>query len=82
MSIGFVNATINIVPSILRLGLVSLWKFQTIVDMFLFWHFKIMVIIPSCAKRLIWVLRNLNLNLKLNFKLVLIKDIWTWTTVA
>jgi hypothetical protein len=41
-------------------GVVNPWKFQTIVDMFLFWHFKIMVIIPSCVKWLIWMLRNSN----------------------
>ncbi len=35
---------------------------------FSFWHFKIILIIPSCAKWLIWMLRNSNSNfIKLNF---------------
>jgi hypothetical protein len=32
----------------------------TFLYMFLFWHSKIMIIISSCAKWLIWVLRNSN----------------------
>jgi hypothetical protein len=43
-------------------GIGSLWKFQTIIDMFLFWHFKVMLMIPSCAKQLIWVLKIWNLK--------------------
>jgi len=35
----------------------SLWNFQTIIDMFLFQHFKVLLMIPSCVKQLIWVLR-------------------------
>jgi hypothetical protein len=49
--------------------------------MFIFWHFKIMIMISSCGKWLIWMLRNLSLKfIKLNLWLmwlVLLAQMWT-----
>jgi hypothetical protein len=39
---------------------IIVWRFQTIIDVFLFWHFKVMLMIPSCAKQLIWMLKISN----------------------
>jgi ABC-type multidrug transport system permease subunit len=41
-------------------GVANFWKFQITIYLFLFWQFKVLVIIPSCVKWLIWMLRNSN----------------------
>jgi hypothetical protein len=47
------------------------------------WHFKVMLIIPSCAKWLIWKLRNSNEKfIKLNFGFCFSKGLWTWIDVV
>jgi hypothetical protein len=50
-------------------GIGSLWKFQTIIDMFLFQCLEVMLMIPRHVKQLIWVLRISNfIFIKLKFE--------------
>ncbi len=58
--------------------------FKTIIllDIFLWCHFKVIVIMGSCVKWLIWVLKNSKKKWFFFRVLVLIKDLWTWTIVA
>jgi len=62
-------------------GVGSPWNFHTIVyNIHVFKkHFKVVVIIPSCYKLFIWILRNTNLKFQV---LVSIIDFLTWTTIA
>jgi hypothetical protein len=41
-------------------GVANFWNFQITIYMLLFWQFKVLIIIPSCVKWLIWTLRNSN----------------------
>lgn len=63
-------------------GIGAKWKLQAMVYVFIYWHLKIIIIIPNYGEWIIWMLINFNFSLIQFWTLILVKDFWNWPTTT